>query len=344
MGCLKINSEKNNLLELAQNLKNETNIDVIISAKDAKNVITLKFQSGDQMINCYILCKENDIFNSLVNKVFEKKPEFREYGNYFLCGGNVVNEYKTIKENKIKDGNTILLIKREEEEGNEIHAEKIVNNPPVSNNAQADNSDKNYKTFQKEDINLKKVDQIILTFIALINQDVHHSILCNRDELFCRIVEKLLDKYPKYKRKNISFICRALRINEYLTVEENSLLDNDMITIIEVEGEEKYFEYSSDKTLQNENNEEDIDEQIIVLKFQSKDNKIQDFVKCKMGDTFNRALEKLYKHYPAYKEQKNIFMLEGKRVHEYLTMKENNLKNRDIIIFQSQEEMMYDLF
>ena len=97
MGCLKISSGKNNLEELAQNLKNESNIDVIISAKNAKNVITLKFQSGDQMINCYILCNEDDIFNSIVNKVFEKKPEFKEYGNYFLCSGNVVNEYKSLK-------------------------------------------------------------------------------------------------------------------------------------------------------------------------------------------------------------------------------------------------------
>ena len=44
MGCLKINSEKNNLAESAQNLKNETNIDVIIAANNAKDVITLKFQ------------------------------------------------------------------------------------------------------------------------------------------------------------------------------------------------------------------------------------------------------------------------------------------------------------
>ena len=84
------------------------------------------------MINCYILCKEDDIFNSIVNKVFERKPEFREYGNYFLCGGNVVNEYKSIKENKIKDKNTILLIKRDEEE--EVEEEKSSNNQAGNNN------------------------------------------------------------------------------------------------------------------------------------------------------------------------------------------------------------------
>ena len=143
MGCLKINSEKNNLVELAQNLKNETNIDVIIAANNAKDVITLKFQSGDQMINCYILCKEDDIFNSIVNKVYERKPEFREYGNYFLWGGNVVNEYKSIKENKIKDKNTILLVKRDEEE--EVEEEKSSNNQAGNNNIKIDNSNNNYK-------------------------------------------------------------------------------------------------------------------------------------------------------------------------------------------------------
>ena len=84
MGCQEIN-EENNLAELAQNLKNESNIDVIISANNAKNVITLKFQSGDQMINCYVLCNENDIFNNIVNKVFEKNLNLKNMGTFFYA-------------------------------------------------------------------------------------------------------------------------------------------------------------------------------------------------------------------------------------------------------------------
>lgn len=230
MGCQEIN-EENNLAELAQNLKNESNIDVIISANNAKNVITLKFQSGDQMINCYVLCNENEIFNSIVNKVFEKKPEFKEYGNFFLCGGNVVNEYKSIKENKIKDGNTILVIKREE--NNEVAVEKSSNNPTTSNLIKINNAGNDYKKFKKEVVD-KNENQIILQFLST-DQMIRHSILCNKGDNFSRAVEKLLENYPEYRMTKLSFIASGRVIKEYLSIEENNLKDNDIITIIKMD-------------------------------------------------------------------------------------------------------------
>ena len=231
MGCLKINSEKNNLAELAQNLKNESNIDVIISATNAKNVITLKFQSGDQMINCYILCNEDDIFNSIVNKVFEKKPEFKEYGNFFLCGGNVVNEYKSIKENKIKDGNTILVVKREE--NNEVEEEKSSNNPQTGNYIKTNNSEKDHKKFKKEVVG-ENANIIILRFLSM-DQNIDYCISCKKDDIFSRVVERLLEKYPEYRKKKLAFVARAQAIKEYLSVEENNLEDNEIVSIFEID-------------------------------------------------------------------------------------------------------------
>ena len=74
------------------------------------DIIYLKFQSMDQKIKCIIFCREDEVFNNVVNKVFEKKPEFKEYNNYFfLVNGNQIKSYKTLKENNIKDGNAIIL-------------------------------------------------------------------------------------------------------------------------------------------------------------------------------------------------------------------------------------------
>ena len=45
----------------------------------------------------------------VVNKVFEREPKFKENFNFFLCNGNRINEYKSLKENNIKDGNVVIL-------------------------------------------------------------------------------------------------------------------------------------------------------------------------------------------------------------------------------------------
>ena len=66
-------------------------------------------------------------------------------------------------------------------------------------------------------------------------QIMHHSILCKKDEIFSRIIERLLDKYPNYKIKKLAFMAKARVINENLSVEENNLLDNDIVTVLEID-------------------------------------------------------------------------------------------------------------
>ena len=90
--------------------KDNDNIDVIYPEEenmDTTNVLSLIFQSGDQLLRCAIICKNTDVFNVIVNKIFERKPKFKENFNFFLCNGNRINEYKSLDENNIKDGNVI---------------------------------------------------------------------------------------------------------------------------------------------------------------------------------------------------------------------------------------------
>ena len=70
------NNDNNGINLMAEILKVETKVDVVISAENNENLITIKFQSVDQNVNCFALCNEKDIFNSIVNKVLEKKSEF----------------------------------------------------------------------------------------------------------------------------------------------------------------------------------------------------------------------------------------------------------------------------
>ena len=96
--------------KIAEKIKRENNnIKVIASIEDMKDMITIYFESGDQTLKCAVLCKSNDIFNSVVNKLFEKEPQFQEGFNIFLCNGARINEYKTLKDNQIKDGSHVIL-------------------------------------------------------------------------------------------------------------------------------------------------------------------------------------------------------------------------------------------
>ena len=74
----------------------------------SKEVITLHFQSSDQLINYAVRCDLSHRFNLIANQIFEKEPKFIENGFYFLSGGKKINEYKTIKDNQLKNNGIAL--------------------------------------------------------------------------------------------------------------------------------------------------------------------------------------------------------------------------------------------
>ena len=52
---------------------------------------------------------------------------------------------------------------------------------------------------------------------------------CKSNELFSRVVSKILDKYPKYKDKNFFFMNKLENIDLSLTVEQNGCKSGDFI-------------------------------------------------------------------------------------------------------------------
>ena len=88
-------SNQNEPLELA----------IDISQKGKKDIINFVIKS----IDCKAACMSNDRFNKIVNAILEKEPSLLEQVGYFLCNGDKVNEYKTVKDNGIKNGSIVLL-------------------------------------------------------------------------------------------------------------------------------------------------------------------------------------------------------------------------------------------
>ena len=93
--------------DLYKNKLINLNIDLTKNAK--KDIINFSIKSTDQFFNCNILCRINDIFNTIMNIIVEKEPSLTEKIGFFLCKGYKINEYKNIKDNEINNNDIILM-------------------------------------------------------------------------------------------------------------------------------------------------------------------------------------------------------------------------------------------
>ena len=65
--------------------------------------------SVDQIIHYPIICKNTDPFINVEKVLYNVFPEFKETENFFMINGYKINKYKTLEENKIKNGDVITL-------------------------------------------------------------------------------------------------------------------------------------------------------------------------------------------------------------------------------------------
>ena len=75
--------------------------------------MSIIFTSVDQKAHYSIICKNTDTIHRLEEELYKEYPEFSETDNYFLCNGQVINKFKTFEVNHIKNGDTIVLNKRD---------------------------------------------------------------------------------------------------------------------------------------------------------------------------------------------------------------------------------------
>ena len=92
---------------------NELKLKLPKSNLSMKDIIVINFLSKDQFIRCDIPCLADDTFAEVEEKLYQKFDEFRNTNNIFFSQGNTILRFKKIKENNIKDGDTILFDKQE---------------------------------------------------------------------------------------------------------------------------------------------------------------------------------------------------------------------------------------
>ena len=80
-----------------------------INKSDKKWGFAIKFKSIDQKIDHAIVGNEQDTISSLEQELYNEYPEYKDYNTFLTSNGHPLKRFKTVGENNIKKGDTILV-------------------------------------------------------------------------------------------------------------------------------------------------------------------------------------------------------------------------------------------
>ena len=94
--------------------------DILMEERKKKQIIIkndqcIIFKSIDQIIYVSIPCSSKySIFADIEMKLYKIYPEYKDLNKFFLSFGLKINRFKSIKENRLKDNDNVLLLNLEE--------------------------------------------------------------------------------------------------------------------------------------------------------------------------------------------------------------------------------------
>ena len=102
-------NNNNNMNFNVNNLNNPINLNINLTKNENKDITNFSIKSTNQLFNSNIWYRNKDIFNTIINIIVEKEPLLAEKIGCFMCNGTKINEYKSIKDNGIKNNNVVLM-------------------------------------------------------------------------------------------------------------------------------------------------------------------------------------------------------------------------------------------
>ena len=88
--------------------------DKVKELKDVENqILAINFISVDQNVHYPMACKKADKFSQLVEKLFNEYPNYKSSNTFFTANGKIIEKERTLSENGIKNGDTIILNQNE---------------------------------------------------------------------------------------------------------------------------------------------------------------------------------------------------------------------------------------
>ena len=345
--------------------------------KGSNKIIAVQFISEDNKINFPIPCRDSDIFVEVENEIYRKYPELKNKNVYYIANGKIINRAASMAQNGIKSGDTIEINYGENYKGKnfdkyiaiqfistdqsfrcpmpckftdkfedlekqlylkypELKKQKIafLTNGKIIDRMETimGNGIKNGQiiliTFHDDLNDTFQIDEhiIVIRFISSPDQKINITISARDTDNFIKCKEKLYDEYPELKNKNIYFISNGNIIKQNATLEENRIKNSDVIVICEVDNEDE---------LSTENI---IDEHIVLVHFISTDQNINYFAPCRDSDIFTKLEKKLYDEYPELKNKNIDYLLNGMLINKNATLKENRVKNGDVILIFNDDD------
>ena len=99
------------------NLKNQLNASSsnnsgleLNNIKPGENIIAVHFKSTDQKIDYPMACKNTNIFVNIEQELYKIFPQYKEYCKvFFTVNGTTIKRFKSVDDNKIKNGDKIIL-------------------------------------------------------------------------------------------------------------------------------------------------------------------------------------------------------------------------------------------
>ena len=77
--------------------------------EENEKMIIIFFQSNEDQFTCPLICKNTEAFSEIEMRLKNKVPSLKEQDNYYLHNGTRINKYKNLEDNKIYDGNTLII-------------------------------------------------------------------------------------------------------------------------------------------------------------------------------------------------------------------------------------------
>ena len=145
---------------------------------------------------------------------------------------------------------------------------------------------------------------------------------------------QLKSELQKYKIENENLKSNLLKANQLAM--QNSQINNNNNLMQEI-GALKYQlnlkekEINNLKMQNNTNNKLVNLNDIIVINFISTDYSIHEGIKCLADETFAEVEERLYQKFDEFRNTNNTFLFKGNQILRFKKIRENKIKDRDII-------------
>ena len=102
--------KENEINQMKLKLKNNNKCKPLYQLDD---IMVINFISTDSSIHEGIKCVETDTFAEVEEKLYQIYDNFRDTNNMFTINGRTILRFRNLKENKIKDGDIVLILKIE---------------------------------------------------------------------------------------------------------------------------------------------------------------------------------------------------------------------------------------